>query len=65
MTLFERKLDNAKPCGGAIPVCMIDEFKLPMEIIDRKVLFVFLNHFLFLDSFYEGSQNETYLPLES
>jgi len=37
VTLFERKLDNAKPCGGAIPVCMIDEFKLPMEIIDRKV----------------------------
>lgn len=21
-TLFERKMDNAKPCGGAIPVCM-------------------------------------------
>ena len=20
--LFERKLDNAKPCGGAIPLCM-------------------------------------------
>jgi len=36
-TLFERKMDNAKPCGGAIPVCMIEEFKLPSEIIDRKV----------------------------
>lgn len=35
--LFERKMDNAKPCGGAIPVCMVEEFKLPMEIIDRKV----------------------------
>lgn len=50
--LFERKLDNCKviiiiyiyyfklilkPCGGAIPVCMIDEFDLPQEIIDRKV----------------------------
>jgi len=35
--LFERKMDNAKPCGGAIPVCMVDEFSLPMEIIDRKV----------------------------
>lgn len=35
--LFERKMDNAKPCGGAIPVCMIEEFKLPAEIIDRKV----------------------------
>ena len=21
--LFERKLDNAKPCGGAIPLCMV------------------------------------------
>ena len=35
--LFERKLDNAKPCGGAIPLCMVEEFDLPDEIIDRKV----------------------------
>ncbi|WP_071515468.1 geranylgeranyl reductase [Geitlerinema sp. PCC 9228] len=35
--LFERKLDNAKPCGGAIPLCMVGEFDLPPEIIDRKV----------------------------
>eukprot|EP00270_Netrium_digitus_P011357 TRINITY_DN360_c0_g1_i1.p1 TRINITY_DN360_c0_g1~~TRINITY_DN360_c0_g1_i1.p1 ORF type:complete len:511 (+),score=143.24 TRINITY_DN360_c0_g1_i1:135-1667(+) len=35
--LIERKLDNAKPCGGAIPLCMVDEFQLPEEIIDRKV----------------------------
>ena len=35
--LFERKLDNAKPCGGAIPLCMVDEFGLPPEIIDRRV----------------------------
>lgn len=35
--MFERKMDNAKPCGGAIPLCMIDEFDLPPEIIDRKV----------------------------
>jgi len=35
--LFERKLDNAKPCGGAIPLCMVDEFELPESIIDRKV----------------------------
>lgn len=35
--LIERKLDNCKPCGGAIPLCMIDEFNLPPEIIDRKV----------------------------
>ncbi|ELR97484.1 geranylgeranyl reductase [Gloeocapsa sp. PCC 73106] len=35
--LFERKLDNAKPCGGAIPLCMVSEFDLPQEIIDRKV----------------------------
>jgi geranylgeranyl reductase len=35
--LFERKLDNAKPCGGAIPLCMVDEFDLPSEIIDRRV----------------------------
>ncbi|NJN24409.1 MAG: geranylgeranyl reductase [Acaryochloridaceae cyanobacterium RL_2_7] len=35
--LIERKLDNAKPCGGAIPLCMVDEFELPPEIIDRRV----------------------------
>tara|TARA_Y100001968_G_scaffold166902_1_gene152870 strand:- start:9936 stop:11288 length:1353 start_codon:yes stop_codon:yes gene_type:complete len=35
--LFERKLDNAKPCGGAIPLCMVSEFELPESIIDRKV----------------------------
>lgn len=30
-------MDNAKPCGGAIPLCMVEEFGLPPEIIDRKV----------------------------
>jgi geranylgeranyl reductase len=35
--IFERKLDNAKPCGGAIPLCMVQEFDLPDEIIDRRV----------------------------
>ncbi len=35
--IIERKLDNAKPCGGAIPLCMVAEFELPPEIIDRRV----------------------------
>jgi len=35
--LIERKMDNCKPCGGAIPLCMVGEFDLPDEIIDRKV----------------------------
>ncbi len=35
--LIERKLDNVKPCGGAIPLCMVKEFDLPESIIDRKV----------------------------
>jgi len=35
--MIERKLDNCKPCGGAIPLCMVEEFDLPEEIIDRKV----------------------------
>lgn len=26
-----------QPCGGAIPLCMIGEFNLPEEIVDRKV----------------------------
>lgn len=35
--LFERKLDNAKPCGGAIPLCMVGEFNIPETVVDRKV----------------------------
>ncbi|XP_078444749.1 pyridine nucleotide-disulfide oxidoreductase family protein [Wolffia australiana] len=35
--LIERKMDNCKPCGGAIPLCMVDEFDLPQDIIDRRV----------------------------
>ncbi|XP_038990244.1 geranylgeranyl diphosphate reductase, chloroplastic [Phoenix dactylifera] len=35
--LIERKLDNCKPCGGAIPLCMVEEFDLPLELIDRRV----------------------------
>ena len=40
--MFERKMDNCKPCGGAIPLCMIDEFSLPEKIVDRKVVGVLL-----------------------
>jgi len=35
--LIERKMDNCKPCGGAIPLCMIGEFGLPVDIVDRQV----------------------------
>jgi len=35
--LIERKLDNAKPCGGAIPLCMVGEFDIPESVVDRKV----------------------------
>eukprot|EP00188_Purpureofilum_apyrenoidigerum_P003002 Plantae.Rhodophyta-Purpureofilum_apyrenoidigerum.ctg3049.p1 GENE.Plantae.Rhodophyta-Purpureofilum_apyrenoidigerum.ctg3049~~Plantae.Rhodophyta-Purpureofilum_apyrenoidigerum.ctg3049.p1 ORF type:complete len:455 (-),score=100.67 Plantae.Rhodophyta-Purpureofilum_apyrenoidigerum.ctg3049:298-1662(-) len=35
--IVERKMDNAKPCGGAIPLCMVEEFNLPADIIDRRV----------------------------
>ncbi|KAA8544428.1 hypothetical protein F0562_022440 [Nyssa sinensis] len=35
--LFERSPGGAKPCGGAIPLCMLDEFSIPPELIDRKV----------------------------
>nr|WP_287129317.1 geranylgeranyl reductase [Candidatus Cyanaurora vandensis] len=35
--LFEKNLNNSKPCGGAIPLCMVNEFDLPPEIIDRQV----------------------------
>ncbi|XP_047980680.1 geranylgeranyl diphosphate reductase, chloroplastic-like [Salvia hispanica] len=35
--LFERSPEAAKPCGGAIPLCMLDEFSIPSHLIDRKV----------------------------
>ncbi|CAK0908758.1 unnamed protein product [Prorocentrum cordatum] len=35
--LIERKLDNCKPCGGAIPLCMVEEFNLPPQLVDRRV----------------------------
>ena len=31
------KTPPPQPCGGAIPLCMVDEFDIPAEIIDRKV----------------------------
>ena len=36
--LFERNPPSvAKPCGGAIPLCMLEEFNIPHELIDRHV----------------------------
>ncbi|GMI97333.1 hypothetical protein like AT1G74470 [Hibiscus trionum] len=35
--LFERSPSTAKPCGGAIPLCMVDEFSIPLHLIDRHV----------------------------
>ncbi|XP_010045145.2 geranylgeranyl diphosphate reductase, chloroplastic [Eucalyptus grandis] len=35
--LFERSPSSAKPCGGAIPLCMLDEFDLPHSLVDRHV----------------------------
>ncbi|XP_059430592.1 geranylgeranyl diphosphate reductase, chloroplastic-like [Corylus avellana] len=36
--LFERSPPStAKPCGGAIPLCMLSEFDIPSPLIDRHV----------------------------
>ncbi|XP_051123138.1 uncharacterized protein LOC127246011 isoform X2 [Andrographis paniculata] len=35
--IFERSPDAAKPCGGAVPPCMLDEFSIPLSLVDRKV----------------------------
>lgn len=35
--LFERSPTTAKPCGGAIPLCILEEFSVPTDLIDRKV----------------------------
>ena len=53
--LFERKMDNAKPCGGAIPVCMVEEFNLPSSIIDRKVS---LNYLLLSETRNSGKKSK-------
>ena len=62
--IFERKLDNAKPCGGAIPLCMVEEFELPESIIDRKVRNMKMispsnrEVDIILDDIYPGSKKE-------
>ncbi|KAL6627670.1 hypothetical protein ACP70R_031396 [Stipagrostis hirtigluma subsp. patula] len=35
--LVERSPAGAKPCGGAIPLCMLDEFAIPRDLVDRRV----------------------------
>ena len=35
--LIERNFDNVKPCGGAIPLGLIEEFKIPAELIEKKL----------------------------
>ncbi|MFN3346138.1 MAG: geranylgeranyl diphosphate reductase [Chloroherpetonaceae bacterium] len=35
--LIERNLNNAKPCGGAIPLGLIEEFEIPDFLVERKV----------------------------
>lgn len=35
--LLERNFNNVKPCGGAIPLGIIEEFQIPDELVERKV----------------------------
>ncbi len=35
--LIERNLQNVKPCGGAIPLGLIEEFAIPAELIEKKL----------------------------
>ncbi|XP_010904968.1 uncharacterized protein [Elaeis guineensis] len=35
--LIERSPAGSKPCGGAIPLCMLDEFSIPAHLVDRRV----------------------------
>jgi geranylgeranyl reductase len=37
VALIERNLSNAKPCGGAIPLGLIEEFGIPESLVERKV----------------------------
>ena len=35
--LIERNFENVKPCGGAIPLGLIEEFQIPDELIEKKL----------------------------
>ena len=35
--LLERNLDNVKPCGGAIPLGLIEEFNIPSDLVEKKL----------------------------
>ena len=35
--LIERNLANVKPCGGAIPLGLIEEFDIPDELVEKKL----------------------------
>ncbi|PWW81312.1 geranylgeranyl reductase [Prosthecochloris marina] len=35
--LIERNLDNVKPCGGAIPLGLIEEFNIPSPLVEKKL----------------------------
>jgi geranylgeranyl reductase len=35
--LIERNLHNVKPCGGAIPLGLIEEFSIPSHLVEKKL----------------------------
>lgn len=35
--LIERNLENVKPCGGAIPLGLIEEFSIPNPLVEKKL----------------------------
>ena len=35
--IIERNLSNVKPCGGAIPLGLIEEFAIPDELVEKKL----------------------------
>lgn len=35
--LIERNLQNVKPCGGAIPLGLIEEFNIPDALVEKKL----------------------------
>eukprot|EP00439_Symbiodinium_sp_Y106_P045093 s5851_g5.t1 len=43
--LIERKLDNCKPCGGAIPLCMIEDAQgtSDFRLLDRRVTWTWVD----------------------
>ncbi|GAB2286632.1 hypothetical protein Dimus_021026 [Dionaea muscipula] len=58
---IERKLNNCKPCSGALLLCMFGDFDLPLDIIDHRLLLCTTMASMALKH-YTGLRRKTLIP---